>query len=71
MSKAKIIQQIGYAATRREKAAEARRRSTDELRELCRKAQAAGIPISEIARRAGLSRQGVYDLIGQKPAQRA
>jgi len=71
MSKQKIMQQIGYAATRREKAAEARRRSTEELRELCRKAQDAGVPITQIAEKAGLSRQGVYDLIGQPPSQPA
>jgi hypothetical protein len=71
MSKRKIIQQIGYAATRRRKAAEARQRSTEELRDLCRKAQDAGVPITEIARVAELSRQGVYDLLAQRPGQPA
>ena len=57
------VKGIRRAAKRREKADEARREATDELRALCRQAQAEGVPIAQVAREAGLSRQGVYDLL--------
>jgi hypothetical protein len=69
MSDQQIIQAIRRIAKRREKADQTRREATRELRDWCRKAQAAGIPITQIASEAGLSRQGVYDLIGQKPGR--
>jgi hypothetical protein len=64
-----IIQAIRRVAKRREKADQTRREATGELREWCHRAQAAGIPITQIASEAGLSRQGVYDLLGQKPGR--
>jgi hypothetical protein len=64
MTEAQIIQAIRRTAKRREKADQTRREATSELRSLCRKAQAAGVPITQIASEAGLSRQGVYDLLG-------
>ena len=69
MSEAQIIKAIRRAAKRREKADQTRREATRELQDWCRKAQAAGIPNTQIASEAGLSRQGVYDLIGQPPGQ--
>jgi DNA-binding phage protein len=69
MTEAQIIQAIRRIAKRREKADQTRREATSELREWCRKAQAAGIPITQVASEAGLSRQGVYDLLGQKPGR--
>ena len=57
---------IRRAAKRRDKADQARRAATDELRRLVREAQAEGVPITEIAREAGLSRQGVYDLLAAR-----
>lgn len=60
-----VIRSIRKAAKQRELAEQARRAATVELREWCAKAQTAGIPITEIAREAGLSRQGVYDLISR------
>jgi DNA invertase Pin-like site-specific DNA recombinase len=65
------LQPIRRAAKRRERADKARREATAELRERIREAQAAGVSIAQIAREAGLSRQGVYDLLSQPPAQRA
>ena len=66
--RAQIIRALRQQAKRRTKADQARREATGELRDWCRKAQAAGIPITQIASEAGLSRQGVYDLLGhQKP----
>lgn len=69
MSAADAIEGIRAAAAKREDAATARREATDELRRHCRAAQKAGVPISQIAREAGLSRQGVYDLLGEQPGR--
>jgi len=63
MSRNQIMQAIRRAAKRRANADQARREATGELREWCRRAQAAGVPVTEIASEAGLSRQGVYDLL--------
>jgi hypothetical protein len=65
MTNTQIIQAIRRVAKRREKANQTRREATSELRGWCRRAQAAGIPITQVASEAGLSRQGVYDLLGQ------
>jgi DNA invertase Pin-like site-specific DNA recombinase len=66
------VQALRQAAKRRERIDRARREATAELRERIREAQAAGVSIAQIAREAGLSRQGVYDLISSRPpAQRA
>ena len=64
MTDNQILQAIRRVAKRREKAEQARREAMSELRDWCRRAQAAGIPITQIASEAGLSRQGVYDLLG-------
>ncbi len=64
MSEPDPIKAIQRAAKRRARAERARREATIELRARAREAQAAGVPISQIAREAGLSRQGVYDLLG-------
>jgi len=68
MTGAEAIMAIRKAAKRRERAAETRRAATDELRRSCHEAQAAGVSISQIAREAGLSRQGVYDLLAERPS---
>lgn len=62
------VKEIRKAAKRRERAARTRREATDELRRYCEAAQAAGVPISQIAREADLSRQGVYDLLAERPS---
>lgn len=62
------VKAIRQAAKRRERADKARREATDQLRELCRQAQAEGVPITRIASEAGLSRQGVYDLLAARPS---
>jgi DNA invertase Pin-like site-specific DNA recombinase len=54
---------IRQAAKRRDRADKARREAVAELREQARAAQAAGVSITRIAAEAGLSRQGVYDLL--------
>jgi DNA invertase Pin-like site-specific DNA recombinase len=68
---AAAIKGIRQAARQRARADATRRKATDELRRYCREAQAAGVSISQIAREAGLSRQGVYDLLDQRPSQRS
>ncbi len=67
MSDSEAIKGIRRAAKRRARAERARREATAELRERCLEAQAAGEPITRIAREGGLSRQGVYDLLGDRP----
>ena len=68
MSEATAIRRIQTAVRRRQKADEAKREATEHLRKSCREAQAAGVPITRIASEAGLSRQGVYDLLGERPS---
>ena len=60
------VKGIRRAAKRRENADKARKAATDELRKLCLKAQSEGVSIAQIAREAGLSRQGVYDLLAAR-----
>ena len=57
------IKAVRQAAKRRERADKARREATADLSDRIREAQAAGVPIAQIAREAGLSRQGVYDVL--------
>lgn len=68
MSEAVAIRRIQAAVRKREKADEAKRAATEQLRKSCREAQAAGVPITRIAAEAGLSRQGVYDLLAARPS---
>jgi DNA-binding phage protein len=56
---------IRKAATKRGKAKQQMRTATDELRTACLQAKHAGVSISQIAREADLSRQGVYDLLSE------
>jgi DNA-binding phage protein len=62
-----ILRSIRGAAKRREKADAAKRQATEDLRGFCRQGQKAGISITQIASEAGLSRQGVYDLLAERP----
>ena len=68
MSEATLIRRINSAARKRAKADEAKRQATDELRNYCREAREASVSITRIASEAGLSRQGVYDLLGERPS---
>ena len=63
MTQDEAIRGIRSAAKGRERAAEARKQATTELRRYVEAAQSQGVSISQIAREAGLSRQGVYDLL--------
>ena len=66
MSEAVAIRRIQAAVRKRAKADEAKREATEQLRRSCREAQAAGVSITRIAEEADLSRQGVYDLLGER-----
>lgn len=68
MSEATAIRRIQAAVRKRQKADEAKREATDQLRRSCREAQEAGVSITRIASEAGLSRQGVYDLLAERPS---
>ncbi|MDQ2631499.1 MAG: hypothetical protein M3Y75_11110 [Actinomycetota bacterium] len=68
MSEATLIRRIQSAARKRAKADEAKRQATDDLRGYVRDAREAGVSITRIASEAGLSRQGVYDLLGERPS---
>jgi hypothetical protein len=68
MSEATAIRRIQAAVRKRTKADEAKREATEQLRRSCREAQAAGVSITRIAEEAALSRQGVYDLLGERPS---
>jgi hypothetical protein len=68
MSEAAVIRRIQSAAKKREKADTAKREATDDLRRYCVEAQKAGVSITRIASEAGLSRQGVYDLLAGRPS---
>jgi DNA-binding phage protein len=67
MSEATILRGIRGAAKRREKADAAKREATADLRRYCEDARKAGVSITKIASEAGLSRQGVYDLLAERP----
>jgi DNA-binding phage protein len=67
-AEATAIKRIKSAAAKRAKADEAKRAATDDLRRYCREAQDAGVSITRIASEAGLSRQGVYDLLAGRPS---
>ena len=63
-----MIRRIQSAARKRAKADAAKREATEELRRYCKEAQKAGVSITRIAEEAGLSRQGVYDLLAGRPS---
>ena len=61
------IRRIRSAARKRERADKTKREATDELQRYCTEAQEAGVSITRIASEAHLSRQGVYDLLAERP----
>ena len=63
----RTLKEIRKAAKGRAKADEAHRKATDDLRTYIKAARHAGVPITQIASEAGLSRQGVYDLLAERP----
>jgi transposase-like protein len=68
MTEAEAIRGLRTAARRRERADKARREATDDLKRIAREAQKAGVSMSQIAREADVSRQGLYDLLAERPS---
>jgi hypothetical protein len=58
------IFELQFAAQRRKRAEEARRVAVSELRERVIDAHEASVPVTRIAREAGVSRQAVYEMLG-------
>jgi DNA-binding phage protein len=65
MDEQRALNEIRRSAERREKADEERHFATAELRKYVHLARAAGVGVTEIAGAAGLSRQAVYEVLGQ------
>jgi DNA-binding phage protein len=68
MSEAAILEALRDAAQRRERAEQERHAASAELRKRVQEAHTAGIGPTRIAQEAGLSRQAVYESLGQQPS---
>lgn len=68
MSEPEYLDRIREAAQKRAAARRDLRNATDELRVYCAQAKHAGVAVTRIALEAELSRQGVYDLLGEQPS---
>jgi DNA-binding phage protein len=68
MTENEAVRGLRAAAKRREAADRKRREATDDLRRYAQEAKAAGVSMSQIAREAGVSRQGLYDLLAERPS---
>lgn len=64
----RTLREIRKAAKRRAKADEAHREATEDLRTFIRAARHAGVPITQIASEAQISRQAVYDVLEARPS---
>jgi DNA invertase Pin-like site-specific DNA recombinase len=64
----RTIREIRKAAKRRAKADADRKSATEDLRTYIKAARHAGVPITQIASEAGLSRQAVYDVLEARPS---
>jgi len=62
------LSDIESAAGRREQADREKAAATDDLRTHIKAARFAGVPITQIASAAHLSRQAVYDALGAQPS---
>ena len=63
MSDSEAIRGVRSAANQRRRADLSRADANRKLREWARQAQAEGESVTRIAQEAGLSRQGLYDLL--------
>jgi DNA invertase Pin-like site-specific DNA recombinase len=69
MNEKKALERLRQAAVAREAADEARHIASAELRKCVQDAHAAGVGPTRIAEAAGLSRQAVYEILGQPPSR--
>ncbi len=67
MSEDTIIRALKRAAKKRTRLKQESREAAAALRDYASQAHEQGVSITRIAREAGLSRQGVYDLLGDRP----
>jgi DNA-binding phage protein len=65
MNETKALKELRRSAERREKADDERHFATAELRKYVHLSRAAGAGVTQIAEAAGLSRQAVYEVLGQ------
>jgi hypothetical protein len=63
MSESEAIRGVRSAAKQRARADLSRANANRKLREWAREAQDEGVSVTRIAQEAGLSRQGLYDLL--------
>ncbi|HEY2536826.1 MAG TPA: hypothetical protein VGI24_07585 [Solirubrobacteraceae bacterium] len=63
-----IIKNLRKAADRRVSAEAERHAATQELRRRVQEARAAGLGPTQIAREAALSRQAIYEMLGESPS---
>lgn len=68
MNEAQAIEVLHQAAERRKAADDERHAASAELRKRVQDARAAGVSPTRIAQEAGLSRQAVYEALGQQPS---
>lgn len=68
MNEQKALASLRRAAERRAVAEEERHAASSELRKRVQDARAAGISPTRIAQEASLSRQAVYEMLGQQPS---
>jgi DNA-binding phage protein len=68
MSDTDTIKKLRRAARHRQRADALKHKATEQLRDYMRQADGEGVPIARIAREAGLSRQGVYELLDRQPS---
>jgi DNA-binding phage protein len=68
MSEATAIEALHRTAERRKAAEQERHAASAELRKRVQDARAAGVSPTRIAQEAGLSRQAVYEALGQRPS---
>jgi hypothetical protein len=59
-----LILELRFAAKRRKHAEQERHLAATELRQRVMDAHEAGVPITRIAREAGVSRQAIYEMLG-------
>lgn len=68
MNETDAIHALRKAAERRKAADDERHAASAELRKRVQDARAAGVSPTRIAQEAGLSRQAVYEALGQQPS---
>ncbi|MHB1809738.1 MAG: hypothetical protein ACYCU0_10645 [Solirubrobacteraceae bacterium] len=68
ISETKAIERLKRAAERREVADEERHAAAAELRRRIHQAREAGLSPTRIAQEARMSRQAVYEALGQQPS---